>query len=343
MYGEPADSPSGRRFWETIGVMEVCGRNGSAHGFPACFIRLSAMRSLGRGAAARTSLSAPKIRETAAPHIAAARWRAVTWNRNMPVVVLAALWAGMAPAKAACGAQRYMEPPPFVGAYVATAPNVRGGTVEYLYDHGKYTIRKSYEVRLYDGSNQAVRWWLDPLRRTARIDRVAAMQRLYREIAAHGVDSVSRSTGLDRAGLLRFQTAFPQRVERNLDSLLYSPSKAEMARYDRTGAENVCGLRCIVYTSKQSPGNRMWVEPSTGFVFRRHYTEVPDNPRIAPQVRDYQLTSFRRAAAIDPSRFSLPPGTTAELPRLLADMPLPPGVNRKILTGRDAELGFSLR
>lgn len=299
-------------------MMEACDINDLIQGFAARFIGQFVRR------------------------LPAAFWQAAGRHSPMRAVVLGALCAGADAAPAACGAQRYVEPPAFAGAYYATVGDVRGVSVELLYDHGKYAIRNPDRVRLYDGANPAVRWSLDRKNRIAQIDYNAVLQRLYRKIVAHGVDSVSRSTGSGRASLLRLQRDFPHSVVRNLDHLLEMPSAKEMADYNRTGAETVCGIRCIVYTSKRSPDDRRWIDPSTGFMLRWRYKEVPDNPRIAPQIREWQIKSFRRVDAVDASQFILPPGTTAELPRILADIPLPRGVKRKILTGKDAELGFPL-
>ena len=259
------------------------------------------------------------------------------------VCILAGICVSVSASLLPSAAQRYFEPEKYNGAYEATIDSQHGKTVEFLYDHGKYAIRTLEWVRLYDGSNQAVRWHIDPKRRTAKVDFSAVEQELFRQLVAQGVDRVSHSTGLSKNELVRFQKTFPQSAVRNLDHLLYSPSKEEHVAYRQLGVETVCGFKCAIYVSKQSPENRMWVDPSTGFVFRKHDKSVSENPRILPQTYDWRLKSFRKAVKIDPSKFKLPPGTTAILPRILANMPLPSGVKRKILTGKDSELGYSLR
>jgi len=244
--------------------------------------------------------------------------------------------------RAATEAQAIPQPPPLPIAYYAVAPFDTGGSIEYDYDHGKFAIRRPGALRLYDGSSPPIRWSVDLRTRIAHVDRDVAYRYLFMAIKARGVQSVARSTGLAQDRLLRFRSDFPEFSDQDLDHLLYRPTSAEIAGYVARGTGDVCGYRCTVYESKQKPGNKMWVERSTGFVFRRHYLEVPGNPRIEPQLRDWQLTSFKKATSLDAARSRLPPGTTAELPRILADMPLPPGVRRKIMTGKDAELGTAV-
>lgn len=227
-------------------------------------------------------------------------------------------------------------------ACCAVAPDIRGGNVEYLYDHGKFAIIKSYEQRLYNGSHPPMKWTIDMRTRIAYIDAFVALRRLNSDIESQGLDKVARTTGVPRDKLVRFRHIFPQMAERDLDHLLYKPSPDELSKYRNVGKEVVCGRSCVVYSRKQRSTDKMRVDTDTGFVFKRHYLETPPNPRISPKIRDWQLMSFHIAHRLDSSRFILPPGITAELPRILSDLTLPQGVRKTLMSGQDYMLGIRL-
>ena len=214
-------------------------------------------------------------------------------------------------------------------------------SVTLLYDHGKYAICGQDGLRLYDGSRPPLRWSVDLKTKTATLDSFAVLRRLDANIGAQGVSRVARTTGLKLETLERFHRGFGTSTERVLDHLLRKASAREMASMQPAGTELVAGWRCAVYVDKHapSPGSRIWVEPSTGLVLRWQYTVLSGNSRIPPIIDSRRVLRFRIARRLDPSNFILPPGITAELPRLFANLPLPKGVRRRLLSGKDSMLG----
>lgn len=226
-------------------------------------------------------------------------------------------------------------------AYEAVFPGRFHTTSTILYDHGKYAIRGQDGLRLYDGSWPPLRWWVDLRTKTAHLDTFAVLRRLDADIGAQGVSQVARTTGVKPETLERFHRGFGTWTERVLDHLLWKTSAREMASMQPAGTELVAGWRCAVYVDKQAPapGSRIWVEPSTGLVLRWQYTVPSGNPRIPPVTNSRRVLKFRVMRNLAPSNFILPRGITAELPRLLADLPLPGGVRRRLLSGKDSMLG----
>ena len=226
-------------------------------------------------------------------------------------------------------------------AYEAVFPGRFHTTTTLLYDHGKYAIRSQDGLRLYDGSRPPLRWRVDLKTKTAQLDAFAVLRRLEADISTQGVSRVARTTGVKLETLERFHRGFKTLTERVLDHLLWKASARDMARMEPAGTELVAGWRCMEYVDKHapSPGSQIWVEPSTGLVLRWQYTVPSGNPRIPPVVDSRRVLKFRIARNPAPSNFILPPGITAELPRLLADLPLPKGVRRRLLSGKDSMLG----
>ncbi len=116
------------------------------------------------------------------------------------------------------------------------------------------------------------------------------------------------------------------------------------------GKETVAGFVCTKYMNfDKRMQTTLWVEPKTKIALREETlvrpTQFPGDrmPPRKPFKVGYVITKFRLIKSAPRETFTLPPGVTVELPELLWNMPLPPGVKRKRMEGMEAKLGIPLR
>ncbi len=124
--------------------------------------------------------------------------------------------------------------------------------------------------------------------------------------------------------------------------LVYDFDYAHFSKeFRKIGKEKVAGQMCLVFEeirNDAAPG-RYWIEPRSHFVLRTEHV-TPDSTRQKLDRSVGTTTKFAFRKSLPAELFELPPGTTAYLPESMKDYPLPHGVIRKPMTGKEALLGF---
>jgi hypothetical protein len=110
--------------------------------------------------------------------------------------------------------------------------------------------------------------------------------------------------------------------------------------FQLVGRETAAGRPCRIYRAQ----NRLttttyWVDPGTALVLRKEEKTVAIG-RMPPSSRGYEVTRWKSIPQAPVKAFDPPAGSVVLLPELLKDIPLPPGVRRKPMTGLEATLGF---
>ena len=110
--------------------------------------------------------------------------------------------------------------------------------------------------------------------------------------------------------------------------------------YRKTGEAMVAGYKCTVYEYGKPPLiNRYWVEPNSHLALK--VDKVGGTGTNHAPIHFVSVTTkIQFLKSLPVQIFQLPPGTTAYLPEDMKDTPLPPGVLRKPMTGKEALLGF---
>lgn len=227
-------------------------------------------------------------------------------------------------------------------AYVAVRRVASGESITIYYDRGRYSEFGDRLFYIYDGTDSYLRWTGDTKKRTAQLDAPLPEKRLFQLIQQEGVDLAARKSGIDRSVLTRFARLdwlSPPRVFAHPLPIVASGSPAFQRLYQNMPDENVAGHRCAVFLARDASGDRIWVEPMTHCVLREHKTFASGNPRVPASVWDWEVHQFTQVLSVDPKHFHIPPGTTVILPRILSDLPLPPGVHRKLLEGENSYTG----
>ena len=227
-------------------------------------------------------------------------------------------------------------------AYVAVRSNRNGKPFTTYYDHGRFSEFDPDSFYIYDGTDDCLRWTGDLINQTAQLDAPLADKRLFELIQHDGADFVSKKSGIDRSVLVRYAriyTAGPPRVLSHPLPIVSPGSPAFERQLQKLPGEKVAGRMCDVYLARDGSGNKIWVDPTTHCMLRQHRIDSTDNPRIPPSVWDWQVSQFTLVKSVDPKHFQLPTGVTVTLPRILSDLPLPPGVHRKLLEGKNSYTG----
>jgi hypothetical protein len=230
-------------------------------------------------------------------------------------------------------------------AYVAIRKNANGAPAALYYDRGRYSGfgRDSFDI--FDGTDDYVRWIGNTQKRTAELDTPLADKRLFDMIRQEGAEIAAQKSGIDRSLLERFARVYRPGRPRVLSHPLpiVSPGAPEFQRaYQKLPDEKVAGRMCVVFLARDASGDKIWVEPTTHCVLRQHKTEASGNPRIPPSVWDWEVSRFTQVPSVEPKHFQIPSGVTVTLPRILSDLPLPPGVHRKLLTGKNSYTGSDI-
>ncbi len=230
-------------------------------------------------------------------------------------------------------------------AYVAVRSNRNGNPFTTYYDRGRYSLFGPDSFYIYDGTDDCLRWTGDLNKQTAELEAPLANKRLFELIQHDGLDLASKKSGIDRTVLERFArlyTVGPPRVLSHPLPIVSPGSPAFESQLQKLPDEKVAGRTCNVYLARDGSGNKIWVDPTTHYMLRQHRIESTDNPRIPPSVWDWEVSRFTQVSSVDPKHFQLPPGVTVTLPRILSDLPLPPGVHRKLLEGKDSYTGVNI-
>jgi hypothetical protein len=227
-------------------------------------------------------------------------------------------------------------------AYVAVRSNRGGIPVTMYYDRGRYSAFGANSFDVYDGTDTYLRWIGDTREQTAQLDAPLAYKRLFELIQHDGADLAAKKSGIDRSVLVRFARIYTVGPPRVLSHPLPIVSPGELAferQFQKLPGEKVAGRTCDVYLARDGSGNKIWVDLTTHCMLRQHRIDSTDNPRIPPSVWDWEVSRFTLLPSVDPKHFQLPPGVTVTLPRILSDLPLPPGVHRKMLEGKNSYTG----
>jgi hypothetical protein len=214
------------------------------------------------------------------------------------------------------------------------------------YDQGRYTFQNVDSLRICDDARPPARWYVKLKYKTAYLGSGFVIVQLLALIKKDGADAVSTRIRMDRSLLTRFVRRYQSYVPRNLDQLLRTVNALDhgfTATFERSGVENVAGWRCNVYHSRTNHNYTLWVEPSSGYVLREANIYPSDNPRVPPSRSETSVVQFRILPSVEATHFQVPNGFTVILPRLLADIALPTGVKRQLMTGDTAMLGFDLK
>ncbi|MCW3097643.1 MAG: hypothetical protein JWL77_3261 [Chthonomonadaceae bacterium] len=230
-------------------------------------------------------------------------------------------------------------------AYVAVQKNNDGKSLLRYYDRGRYSSFGPTSFDVYDGTDTYLRWAGDTKKNIAQLDTPLPDKRLLELIQHDGADLAAKKSGIDRSLLDRFAHLYkvspPRVLSHPLPVIL--PQSPEFQRlYQKLPDEKVAGQLCNVFLARDSSGDKIWVEPSVHIVLRQHKTYASDNPRIPPSVWDWEVSQFTQVPSVDPKHFQLPSGVTVILPRILSDLPLPPGVHRKLLEGKNSYTGHDI-
>lgn len=231
-------------------------------------------------------------------------------------------------------------------AYEAVFAGGKAGNTTLLYDQGKYSIQFGDTLLVCDNARPPARWFVDLKKRTVQLGFPFVVVQVIALIKKEGLDATAKRLQVDRSLLARFARYYKSYVPRNLDHTLQivAPSDAGfLALYERAGTENVAGYRCNLYRSHANPECTLWVEPSSGYVLRELYISASNNPRIPPVRSERGVSHFRILNSVEPTHLQIPAGFTVFLPRILADLALPAGVKRQLMTGAIGNLGFDIK
>jgi hypothetical protein len=199
----------------------------------------------------------------------------------------------------------------------------------------------SASVSLYDVTSPYIRWGYEPATKTAAPFVTSCGYALSALAKKQGRNAVIRQYQLpkdfkflDVTPAFYANQSLPSGIESTHTTLLYPPRK---------GREKVAGYVCDVYRLENPLGAQtIWVEPKSGLILKREgrMKGVP-GARTAPRrPSGYVVRRIRFYPRLPISRFQLPAGTTARVPALFKDVPLPPGVKRVRMTGPRALSGF---
>jgi len=227
-------------------------------------------------------------------------------------------------------------------SYIAVRSNKNGSSSTSYYDRGKYAAFGPDSFYVYSGTDNYVRWIGRTKEQTAQLDTPLAEKRLLELVQREGVDRASKKSGIDRSVLVRFARIYQPSPPRILAYPLPTVplrSPEFQRQYQKLPDETVAGWPCQVYVSNDTSGDKIWVEPTTHCVLRQHENFGAGNPRLPPSVWDWEVSQFTTVTRISPDRFQIPAGVTVTLPQILSDLPLPPGVHRKILEGKNSYTG----
>lgn len=252
------------------------------------------------------------------------------------------------------GAPAASSTPPAYEAHVERREGIHVTRAHILYDRGKFretmfpgssqNRSAAGHVLLYDGK---MVWEYRPGAQSATPGLSAIMHRLVVLTQQLGVKTVVK----------RYQVP-ASLVHHYAGARVVAPGRPRPVNGLRTradipglpekpaGSEQIAGYPCQKYEILPRPGSqqptiRAWIEPRTGLVLQWEQvtTPLPDSP-VPPMRMHYVVRKLRLLRSLPPETFHLPPGTTAHLPEIFRDAPLPPGVKRVPLTGKAAKTGI---
>jgi hypothetical protein len=243
----------------------------------------------------------------------------------------------------------------------------KNSDTQILYDRGKYRVSRTLKNQIFfkdkhkfenvfttkiyyfDKSLPYIVWEFDPKTKIAKPTYFSCQYFLANTVKKLGLLKIREqyhipNTPLNNKRLSgdfgRFRSDFYRTVD--LYSYIQQPFPRE---FILKGQSYVAGQRCDIYeirTSNQS-FNLEYVEVKSQLILREESISNGGNPRIAPTKNINSATFFRFLKSIPSTEFQLPPGTTAIIPKIMKEIPLPLGITRKIMTGSDSEVGFDIK
>lgn len=214
------------------------------------------------------------------------------------------------------------------------------------YDSGRYQILSSKFGHIVDNRKPQIEWDLYVKEKRAILDARYSLLKLYEDIQKKGVKTVSHQSKIDIILLDHFASTFKPGRMQNVDHLLQFvniDSRKLKENYRITGSETLLNRKCIIYTSIYEEGMILSIDPETGCVMHekdKKATSIDGKPVI----RDFMVVELQFLNKAPSDLIDIPPNYTAEVPRIFANIVLPPKVHRKIKSassGNDeAYLGY---
>jgi hypothetical protein len=256
---------------------------------------------------------------------------------------------------------------------VANAQSSRQGTLDYhqestwiyesentdgtktFYDRGKYRIDmgklENYHVYYFDRTVPYIVWDYNPAKKTANPTRESLMYFFGSVVKKYGLKKLKETYKIpdyfpesrilpEKYGFLRvpfyWQTGLYQ-----VYPVFPSVALTMKDYYHSKGTAIVANQKCYVFEDRHEGSVTVdYVEPNSRLVLRTE-SEFTSNPRMPARKSVESAKMFRFLKEMPADKFKLPAGTTVILPEIMKDMPLPPNIKRKILTGPNKEFGFS--
>jgi hypothetical protein len=216
-------------------------------------------------------------------------------------------------------------------------------------------------MELYDGSDPILVWGYDAKSRSAYPTYDASMVAFSQAVKRLG-DGPARERYSIPAHIPALFLIRP--VQRPAPRIrLETLASLKDYKLQPQGKESVAGFPCRIYgsviaykhpgitrsepdTAEATPAQqavRAWVEPETGLVLRlEQRTQFGAGSPVPPQRFGYLVKKFQRLPSIPITRFQLPPGAQANVPKIFAGVRLPAGVKRVSMTGAFAGIGVDL-
>jgi hypothetical protein len=236
-------------------------------------------------------------------------------------------------------------------AYEAVVKGGKRGDTTLLdttisYDRGRYSIQNGDRILVCDNASPPARWFVDMKTKTAQLDFQFVILQVLDRVKKDGAESTAGRLHVDRSLLNRFVQQNRSYMARDLDHILLhvNPSAPGFLRnFERAGSEKVAEKSCDLYHSRADPDRTIWVDSSSRYVLKERTVYPSGDPRIPPRLAEMEVIHFQILPSIDPARLQIPAGVTAILPHFLAELALPTGVKRQLITGNNGMLGFDIK
>jgi hypothetical protein len=233
-----------------------------------------------------------------------------------------------------------------------------------VYDRGRFRVEHFLRpddtspewVELYDGAHPSLVWAYNVRNRDANPSLESSLRAMRQEIQRLGDQKARERYGIP------VQVSMPapsgSQPSPSIGGMTLSCLQQFQLRH--TGRDKLAGFRCDVWEGRVAPPRtntairrvdtleanpshtvRAWIEPRTQLVLRlEDRMEFPPPSLIPPQRHGFVVKKLRLLSAVPAATFRLPPGTTAQVPRIFAGVPLPAGVKRGVMTGAFAGIGI---